>query len=95
MERILLNVKEIERLQATAKLNDSQLIQKIGVNRSQYYRAKAGWPVGQKFISGVLTAFPKAKYEKVFFLGLPSHGCKETKKAQNETCATIQPNDAA
>lgn len=68
---ILLNVAELEKLQREYQLTDTVLIKKIGIHRSQFYRAKKGAPIGEKFIEGVLAVFPLAKYEQLFFMDFP------------------------
>jgi len=46
---------------------DTYLAHKMGISRTQLWRAKKGNTIGQIFIIGLKKAFPEAKFEDYFF----------------------------
>ena len=54
-------VKIVMGLQKTEALNDDLFAQKIGIHRVHWNRIKHGKPFGQKFLMGVINAYPSAR----------------------------------
>lgn len=46
---------------------DTYISKKMGISRTQLWRAKKGQGVGEIFIIGFKKAFPQAKFEEYFF----------------------------
>lgn len=74
MASICLNIKELERRRKQRNWTKRKMIEKIGVSSPTFYRiclpindSRHDNP-GEKFIRGVLNAFPDAKFEDLFFL---------------------------
>jgi len=74
--------------------NLSELAQTMGISVSQIYRVKEGKRrINQKFIIGAVKAFPKHKFEDLFFLAPEPltdtdyyrQGSKEEQAAKEET----------
>lgn len=84
--KIKLRVEVLEELQKEQGWNDSELAKRMGISRSRLWRAKLPddhpeyCTPGESLISGVLTAFPKKKFDDLFFL--------------NQVCSDIHKNSA-
>lgn len=63
---IFLKVERLRALQRHLKLTDTAMAKKIGISRPQLWRAKGGSPVGEKFIAGFKSAFPRLDIEEFF-----------------------------
>ncbi|HJV46600.1 MAG TPA: hypothetical protein VJ824_12875 [Bacillota bacterium] len=81
---VRVNIEVLEKLQG--KLTDAQFSRKIGVSQSTLYRIKLP-PTdgrysapGETFIAGVLNAFPKKRFEHIFFLDCNLQVCKKNQK---------------
>lgn len=58
-----------EKYQNDNKWNDTELAEKMGVNRVQVWRVKEGHnEPGRDFIAGALKVFPDASFDDLFFL---------------------------
>lgn len=60
-------VTALTELMRSRHLNNSVLARKLGMNRSTVFRARNGNPVGERFITGLLMAFPEKRFGELFF----------------------------
>lgn len=67
MAKIYVHEELLEELMRQNHLNKLNLAQRIGMNRSTVCRALGGNPVGEKFIAGIMGAFPQIQYGELFF----------------------------
>ena len=66
---VKINREAFERLQAQYDMNDTELAHKMGINRTQVWRVKAGKnDPGTDFVAGALRAFPGVKFDELFIL---------------------------
>jgi len=66
---IKLNRTTFEKYQAEKGWDDTELAEKMGINRSQIWRVKEGRnEPGRSFIAGALKAFPEATFDELFIL---------------------------
>lgn len=66
---VKLNREALEKLQAKHNINDTELANKMGINRTQVWRVKAGKnDPGTDFVAGALRAFPGVKFDELFIL---------------------------
>ncbi|MHB1167389.1 MAG: hypothetical protein ACYC4E_02245 [Carboxydocellales bacterium] len=66
---IRLNREVFERYQAYKGWNDTELAEKMGINRVQVWRVKVGHnEPGRDFIAGTLMVFPEASFDELFIL---------------------------
>jgi len=55
-------IKIIKGLQEGEALNDGLFAQKIGIHRVHWNRIKNGKPFGEKFLTGVIKAYPSVRH---------------------------------
>lgn len=68
--KVNIRVEKLEELQRKANLTETELAQRIGVDRTTIYRVKRGKSApGEDFIAGALKAFPEISFDELFFLG--------------------------
>lgn len=66
---IKLDREAFEKYQAEKNWNDTELAEKMGINRVQVWRVKEGHnEPGRDFIAGALKVFPDASFDELFFL---------------------------
>ena len=66
---IKLNREAFEKYQAYKGWNDTELAEKMGINRVQVWRVKVGHnEPGRDFIAGTLMVFPEASFDELFIL---------------------------
>ena len=66
---VKLNREALEKLQAKHNINDTELANKMGINRTQVWRVKVGKnDPGTDFVAGALRAFPGVKFDELFIL---------------------------
>lgn len=76
--RIKLNSDFLEKLQKELDINENELANIIRVDPTYIWRVKnEKCGPGVDFIAGLLCAFPKLKFEEVFFLEDPLQQCQE------------------
>ncbi|MDU5080285.1 hypothetical protein [uncultured Tissierella sp.] len=64
--KLYINKDKFVKLQSDLKLTETKMANKISVSRSQLWRAKAGDPIGEKFLVGFMIAFPNLKVDEFF-----------------------------
>lgn len=64
--RIILNLPAIYKIQNEQNLSDTQMSQKIGINKSTFWRLKTGGEPNAQNIAKFLTAFQDKKFEDLF-----------------------------
>ena len=85
--KVNIKVEKLEQLQRTANLSEIALAKKIGVNRTTIYRVKKGKSSpGEDFIAGILKAFPRVKFDELFFLGQVSPEGHNDERTQADPC---------
>lgn len=62
--KLFLNISEFKKLQKNA--SNIEMSKTLNVSRSQLWRAKSGEPVGEKFIAGFKSAYPRMSTDKFF-----------------------------
>lgn len=66
---IKLNRERFEEHQKVKGWNDTELAEKMGINRVQIWRVKEGHnEPGRDFIAGALKVFPEASFDELFFM---------------------------
>jgi DNA-binding XRE family transcriptional regulator len=64
---IRVKIKVLNNIQERLKLNNSQMAQRIGVDKTMLWRVKTGRSnPGTEFIAKFLLAFPEVKFEDIF-----------------------------
>lgn len=64
--KMYLNIEKFNKLQSKLELTETDMAKQINVSRTQLWRAKAGEPIGEKFIGGLKVAFPKLTIDDFF-----------------------------
>ena len=67
MKKTYVRTHLLEELMREAGIGGAKLAEKIHVDRTTVYRVRNGNPVGERFISGLMSAFPDKRFEDLFF----------------------------
>lgn len=71
-------MEELKLLMAEHELGDAALAAKMKMDRTTVFRARNGNPVGEQFITGLLSVFREKRFEDLFFVRDVLRGNKAT-----------------
>lgn len=67
MKKTYVRTQLLEEIMQEKGIGSTELAQKMQVDRTTVYRVRNGNPVGERFITGLMSVFPDKRFEDLFF----------------------------